>query len=185
MWILLASINTPSALRAMEKLHILRASPNYNELIVLYHKEKRSKLKERFHALILMHELKNCSKIAVLLKRSRKSIQLWVNVFNEGGLGALVPNSPPGRPSRLTENQMKELEKDILTHPRMLGYNFSNWEGRSVSHHIKTKFGVDLKVRQCQTILHKMNLSLQRPRYDFPNADPREQEEFAQQFKKS
>jgi len=169
----------------MEKLQIVRASPNYDELIVLYRKEKYPKLKERFHALILMHELKNCSKVAQLLKRSRKTIQLWVNAFNKGGTKAIIPDSPPGRPSRLSKNQMEELEKDILTHPRKLGYDFSNWEGKSVSHHVKKKFGVELKVRQCQNLLHAMNLSLQRPRYDFPNADPREQEEFVKNFKKS
>jgi transposase len=80
---------------------------------------------------------------------------------------------------------MEELEKDILTHPRKLGYDFSNWEGKSVSHHIKKKFGVPLKVRQCQNLLHKIDLTLQRPRYEFPVADPREQIEFAKQFKKN
>lgn len=166
----------------MEKLQILRSSPNYDELIALYRKEKSPKLKERFHAFILMIELKNCTKVARLLKRSRKTIQLWVNAFNKGGIEGVIPNTPPGRPSRLSKDQMEELEKDILTHPRLLGYDFSNWEGKSVSHHLKKKFGVELKVRQCQKLLHAIGLSLQRPRYVFPNADPQEQEEFAKKF---
>lgn len=168
----------------MEKLQVLRATPNYDELIALYRKEKTPKLKERFHALILMHELKNCTRVAHLLKRSRKSIQLWVNAFNEGGIEGIVPNSPPGCPSRLSRDQMEELETDVLTHPRMLGYDFSNWEGKSVSHHVKKKFGVELKVRQCQNILHAMDLSLQRPRYEFPNADLEEQQQFLEDLKK-
>lgn len=166
----------------MEKLQILRDSPNYNELIGLYRKEKTHKLKERFHAFILMYELKNCTKVAHLLKRSRRTIQSWVNAFNEGGIEGIIPNKPPGRPSRLSKEQMEELEKDILTHPRMLGYDFSNWEGKSVSYHLKKKFGVELKVRQCQKLLHVIGLSLQRPRYIFPLADPQEQEKFAKNF---
>ncbi len=82
----------------MEKLQILKGSPNYDELVDLYKKEKSPKLKERYHGLLLMHEFKNCTKVAELLKRSRKTIQLWVNTFNEGGLKALVPGKPPGRP---------------------------------------------------------------------------------------
>ncbi len=131
----------------MEKLQILRSSPNYDELVELYKKKKNSKLKERYHALFLMYELKNCTKVAKLLKRSRRTIQLWVTVFNEGGINALIPNTPPGRPSRLSKSQIEELKADILTHPRNLGYEFSNWEGKSVSFNIKKKFDVELKVR--------------------------------------
>ena len=169
----------------MQKLQITRISLDYKKLVELYKKERNSKLKERYHALFLMHEFQNCTKVAELVKKSRRTIQLWVNAFNEGGLEAIVPNTPPGRPSRLSEDQKKELKTDILTHPRELGYEFSNWEGKSVSEHIKTKFGVLLKVRQCQYLLHELGFSLQRPRYKFPKADPEKQKEFIQNFKKS
>lgn len=169
----------------MEKLQIMRSSPNYEELVELYKKEKCVKLKERYHALLLMHEFKNCTRVAELLKKSRRTIQLWVNAFNEGGLEAIAPSSPPGRPSRLSESQMEELKADILTHPRELGHEFSNWEGKSVVHHIKKKFGVNLSVRQTQRLLHKLGFTLQRPRYKFPKADPKKRKEFLKDFKKS
>ena len=169
----------------MQKLQITRISLDYKKLVELYKKERNSKLKERYHALFLMYEFQNCTKVAELVKKSRRTIQLWVNAFNEGGLEAIVPNTPPGRPSRLSEDQKEELKTDILTHPRELGYEFSNWEGKSVSEHIKTKFGVLLKVRQCQYLLHELGFSLQRPRYKFPKADPEKQKEFIQNFKKS
>lgn len=132
-----------------------------------------------------MHELKNRAKVASIVKKSLKSIQLWVKAFNEGGIQGIIPGKPPGRPSRLLKAQMEVLKADALTHPRKLGYEFSNWEGKSVSEHIKKKFGVSLKVRQCQNILHKLNLSLQRPRYKFPKADREKQKEFKKEFKKS
>lgn len=168
----------------MERLKILRPSPNHNELVDLYKKERDSKLKERYHAIFLMIELKNCTIVAELLKRSRKTIQLWVNAFNEGGIERIVPGKPPGRPSRLSQEQMEELKRDILTHPRKLGYVFSNWEGKSVSYHVKKKFNVNLSVRQAQRVLRKLGLTLQRPRYKFPKADPEQQEEFKEEFKK-
>ena len=168
----------------MRKLCITRASPDHEELVTLYRKEKHPKLKERFHTLVLMHEIQNCTQVAELMKRDRKTIQIWVKKFNEDGLENLVPRTPPGRPSRLTNEQKEELERDILTHPRELGYEFSNWEGKKVSYHLKVKFGVELKVRQCQNLRHELNLTLQRPRYEFPNADPQEQEQFVTDFKK-
>jgi len=102
-----------------------------------------------------------------------------------GGLKALAPKVSPGRPSRLSLEQKEELKNDVLTHPRELGYDFSNWEGKHVSKHIKNKFGVLLKVRQCQYLLHELGFSLQRPRYAFPKANRDKQERFVQEFKKS
>ena len=169
----------------MKKLQITRSSPDYKKLVELYKNEKNAKLKVRYHALVLMHEFQNCTIIAELVKKSRTTIQSWVKAFNEGGIDAIVPNLPPGRPSRLSEDQKEVLKKDILTHPRELGYEFSNWEGKSVSEHIKNKFGVLLKVRQCQYLLHELGFTLQRPRYKFPKADLEKQKEFVQDFKKS
>jgi len=169
----------------MEKLQITRSAPDHDELVELYKKERNSKLKERYQALYLMIELQNCTKVADLIKKSRTTIQTWVKAFNEGGLEEIVPKSPPGRPSSLTEDQKKLLKADVSTHPRELGYDFSNWEGKSVSEHIKNKFGVLLKVRQCQYLLHELGFALQRPGYKFPKANPEEQKEFIQELKKN
>ncbi|MBD3212669.1 MAG: helix-turn-helix domain-containing protein, partial [Candidatus Lokiarchaeota archaeon] len=124
----------------MRKLQITRSSPDHDNLVKLYKKERNHKLKERYHALFLMREFKNCTTIAELIKKSRKTIQTWVKLFNEEGLEGMVPNTPPGRPSRLSEEQEEQLREDISKHPRKLGYEFSNWEGKNVSHHIEKVF---------------------------------------------
>ncbi len=169
----------------MKKLHITRSSPDHDDLVELYKKERKPKLKERYQALYLMIELENCTKVAELIKKSRNTVQTWVKVFNEGGLEAIAPGSPPGRPSRLSDDQKGELKADIMTHPREFGYDFSNWEGKSVAKHIRIKFDISFSVRAAQKLLHSLGFSLQRPRYAFPKADPEKQEEFIQDFKKS
>ena len=169
----------------MKKLQITRSIPTHETLVEFYKKENNPKMKERYHALSLMHEFQNCTKVARLIKRNRKSIQLWVNAFNKGGIASLTPKSPPGRPSRLSKAQREELKKDILTHPRELGYEFSNWEGKNISEHLKNKFGVLIKVRQCQYILRDLGFSLQRPRYRFPKADQEQQKQFMKNMKKN
>jgi transposase len=97
--------------------------------------------------------------VAELVKKSRRSIQLWVSAFNEGGLEAIEPKVSPRHPSRLSENQKKELKVDMLMHPRGLGYEFSNWEGKSVANHIEKKFDVNLSVHQVQIILRELGFS--------------------------
>jgi len=169
----------------MEKLQIIRSSPDHAKLVELYKKETRIKLKERYQALYLMIEVRNCTEVAKLIKKSRKTVQTWVRIFNEGGLEAIVPDSPPGRPSWLSEDQKENLKLDIISHPRELGYEFSNWEGKSVAEHVRIKFGVSFSVRAAQKLLHALGFSLQRPKYKFPKADPEKQEEFIREFKKN
>lgn len=169
----------------MNKLRITRTSPNYKELVELYKKEKNAKQKVRYLALVLMHENRNCGEVAKTIKMSTRSVQLWVNTFNDEGIEGIIVNSPPGRPSRLSEEQKEELKRDVATHPRELGYKFSNWEGKHVSEHIKKKFDVSLKVRRCQYLLHELGFSFQRPRYTFPKADSEQQEVFKAEVKKN
>jgi len=76
----------------MKKLQITRSSPDYDELVELYKKEKQAKLKVRYHALVLMRELQDCKMVAELVKKSQRTLQLWVNAFNESGLEAIMPN---------------------------------------------------------------------------------------------
>ena len=132
-----------------------------------------------------MHEFKNCTRVAAIVGRHRSTIIDLVKEFNANGRDNLVPELPPGRPSRLSEAQKEALKHDILTHPREFGYDFSNWEAKSVVHHIKQKFSVDLKVRRVTYLLHELGFSLQRPRYKFPKADPEKQQQFVEELKKN
>lgn len=169
----------------MKKLKITRSSPSYDELVEFYRKERDSRMKERYHALVLMHEIGNCTTVASIVKRSRATLQFWVNAFNDGGLEGIKLKKPPGRPSRLSGAQKEELKRDISTHPRKLGYDFSNWEGKAVSEHVKNKFGVVFTVRRCQYLLHELGFSLKRPRHAFPKADVKKQERFIRDLKKN
>jgi transposase len=169
----------------MQTLQITRSAPNRVKLLKLYKKEKKIKLRERYLALIFMHDFKSCVKVAELLQKSSRTIQTWVNMFNNGGIEALIPLSPSGRPSRLTREEKEQLKADVLTDPRSLGYDFSNWEGKNIAYHVKKKFGVKLGVRAAQKLLHSLDFSLQRPRYKFPKANAKKQKEFVIALKKS
>lgn len=168
----------------MRSLQITRNSPDHDNLVELYRKERNSRLKERYQALYLLSEGKNCTQVAKTIKRSRRTVLNWLNAFNKGGLGAVVLNPPPGRPSRLSEEQKTALKYDVLQHPRDLGYDFSNWEGKNVAFHVSEKFDVELSARQAQRLLHQMGFTLQRPRYHFQKADPKQQDDFVQEFQK-
>ncbi len=168
----------------MKPLQIMRTSPNHDELIELFKKEENLRLKERYQALYLLCEGNNCTEVGKIIKRSRRTILNWLHAFNKGGLDAIVPILPPGRIPSLTQEQKAKLQDDVSTHPRELGYEFSNWEAKSVAFHIDKKFNVELSTRQANRLLHELGFTLQRPRYRFKKADPKQKEEFIQQFQK-
>ena len=162
----------------MRKLKITRNSPNRDELKELFRNEKDARLKERYHALYLMHEFKNAQKVANLLGRDKTTILSWIKAFNQQGFQGLERKAPPGRKPRLSPEQMEELKADVLNNPRELGHEFSNWDGKSIAFHVLSKFNVKLGVRAVQKLLHKLGFSLQRPRHKLKKADLKAQEEF-------
>ncbi len=52
----------------MKPLQIMRTSPNHDELIELFKKEENLRLKERYQALYLLCEGKNCTEVGKIIK---------------------------------------------------------------------------------------------------------------------
>jgi transposase len=168
----------------MKKLQITRAEPGLDELRVLYDKEKDGRMKIRFLAMILLHELGSARKVARTLHKSHQIMADWVHAFNDQGLEGLKRKSPPGAEPRLTNEQQAMLREDVLKNPRELGYDFSDWDGKSVSFHVKNKFNVKIGVRAAQYYLHRLDLVLIRPKTEPVQGDPEKQELFKQELKK-
>ncbi|MBY9005708.1 MAG: helix-turn-helix domain-containing protein [Candidatus Lokiarchaeota archaeon] len=61
-----------------------------------------------------MFEHQDFTKVAELTKKSRKKVQVWVNLFNERGLKALIPKITHGHPSSISEDQKEELKNGWL-----------------------------------------------------------------------
>lgn len=168
----------------MRKLQIIRATPTPAELKELYRQEKDSRLKERYLALCLMHEVANAGKIATFLGRDKKTILSWIKAFNAGGVKGLQLAVLPGRQSRLSPAQLQAVKAAVCKNPRELGYEFSMWDGKSVAYHLQQEFGVRLGVRAVQKMLHKLGFTLQRPKHRYAKANPKAQAQFQEELKK-
>ena len=92
---------------------------------------------------------------------TKAAVTGWVKTVDEKGFDALRPQQRPGRPSKLTEQQLKEIDEVLQKDPKEHG--FKVWDGPSLSKYIKDTFGIDLGVRACQKLLHKMGFALIRP----------------------
>ncbi len=102
------------------------------------------------------------SQIAEILNVSRMSISTWVKTVDEKGFDALKSKKHEGRPPKLTVEQRTEIDSVLQSDPNLYGYKI--WDGPNLSSYIKSTYGIDLSVRQCQRLFHSLGFSLIRPR---------------------
>jgi len=116
--------------------------------------------------------------VAGLFGINSTTVQRWIHRLNESGFQGLKDKPGRGRRSKLNDNDRLRLKSDLERPPKDLGYDQARWDGKLLSHHLKLKYGVELKVRQCQNLFKQLDFSLQRPRKMPVGADPKKQEAF-------
>ena len=168
----------------MKPIEITRTDYMADEMWAFYKKERDGRMKERYQAIAIMLEGNNAREAADVLHLSRNTTWEWATAYNDAGFDGLKRKSPPGRKSRLTDDEKELLKVDIQKNPRDLGYEFSIWDGKSVSHHIEQRFSKLIGVRGVQKMLRKLGFSLQRPELKPAKANPVKQQEFKDNIKK-
>jgi transposase len=69
-------------------------------------------------------------KVARLLGDGVRTVEYWVERFNNDGLAGLVEGERPGRPSKLSIEQLQELEVILRASPREQGVSANLWDGK-------------------------------------------------------
>ena len=121
------------------------------------------------------------SEIAKMAGVSKVAVTGWVKAVDEKGFDALRSKGRTGRPSKLTDEQMKEIDVALQSDPNI--YGFKLWDGPSLSSFINNKYGISMSVRQCQRIFHELGFSLIRPQ-PYPSKGYEDTEE-RNEFKKN
>ena len=141
-------------------------------------KSEEARYNHRCHAVLQVANGQNCYEVAALYDHSPRTIERWVNQFEEGGFEGLRDHPNGGRPARLTELEEEQIAQDLRQSPRTCGYAQNLWDGKLLSHHIQKTFGKELKVRQCQYLFHKLGFRQRKPRAVSAKADPVAQKEW-------
>src|SRR5436190_18938823 len=80
-----------------------------------------------------------------------------------------------GRPSRLDEKKVKEINRVLRAKPSDAGMRVNLWDGKTLSAWIDKTYGVQLGVRQCQRLFRQLEFRLRKPRPVLARADPARQ----------
>ncbi|KYK35272.1 MAG: hypothetical protein AYK18_13200 [Theionarchaea archaeon DG-70] len=156
--------------------------PNAQKVIIELQEEiKRSKdarYTRRLYAVLLVAHGMSSSEVAQLSGDSVRTVQLWVHRFKKEGLRRLQEKPRPGRPLKLTEEQLSEISRALRSTPEECGMSGHLWDGKTLSAFILKEYNVQLGVRQCQRLFHRLGFRYRKPRPLIAGTDPEVKEEY-------
>ena len=115
-------------------------------------RSEESRYDHRLHGLLLITGGNSCQQVAELFGEDRRTVQRWVNTFEQQGLDGLREGQRAGRPKSLDAKRWKALAKDLKRSPDEFGLTGHLWDGKLLSEHLRRHYGVALGVRQCQRL---------------------------------
>jgi len=134
-----------------------------------------SRYNHRLHGLLLVAQGMSGLEVARLLGDAPRTVQYWVRRFEQDGLAGLLEGERTGRPRRLSERQLEEVNAALRRSPEECGLSGNLWDGKTLSAWIQRRFGVRLGVRQCQYLFRQLGFRMRKPRPLISPADPERQ----------
>jgi transposase len=129
----------------------------------------------RLHGLLLVAQGMSAREVAQLLGDAPRTVAYWVRRFEAEGLAGIVDTERPGRPRRLTEEQMATIDAALRESPAEYNLAGNLWDGKTLSEFVRREWDVSLGVRQCQRLFRQLGFRLRKPRPVLASADPEQQ----------
>jgi transposase len=140
-------------------------------------RSEEARYDHRLHGLLLVAQGMSCGEVARLLGDAPRTVENWVHRFDQEGLAGLVDGERSGRPRRLQQEQIQELEDVLRKRPEDFGLVGGLWDGKTLASFIDQRFGISLGARQCQRLFRQLGFRLRKPRPLIARADPQLQAE--------
>ena len=147
---------------------------------MLCHAEKRGDIRTAKRLMAILAVASGClyEDIANFLKVDVESIRIWVNKLLSMGPEGLIAKKKPGRPSKLTKTQKRQLDKMICEGPEKAGFPGACWRSPMIQTLIYEKFGVFYAVHYISQLLKNMGFSYQKAKFDSAHIDPEERKKW-------
>src|SRR5213080_1425992 len=96
-------------------------------------RSEESRYDHRLHGVLLVAQGMTCPEVARLLGDAPRSVEYWFHRFDQQGLAGLTEGERSGRPSRLNEKQVKEINRVLRAKPTDAGMPVNLWHGKTLS----------------------------------------------------
>ncbi len=114
------------------------------------------------------------AEVAEALDVSVRSVDRWHKAWREYGEKAVAAKPNPGRPSRLTARQLKQLTTLLRKGPLKAGFPTDLWTCPRIAQVIERRFAVTYDPSHVWRLLHRLGWSCQTPQHQ-----PRQQNQDA------
>ena len=138
-------------------------------------RSEESRYDHRLHGVLLVAQGMTCPEVSRLLGDAPRSVEYWVRHFEQRGLAGWSEGARSGRPRRLSDVQLQEVDRALRQTPRALGLTGTLWDGKTLSAWIVQRWQVRLAVRQCQRLFRQRGFRLRKPRPLIAHADAEQQ----------
>jgi transposase len=117
----------------------------------------------RLRAFALLRQGVHQAEIARQLGVHRQSVSRWAKQIEQSGRAGLKKTGRAGRKPRLSEADLKGIERALKCGPQALGYDTNLWTLRRVADLIEQNCGVRFTVGHVWWLLGRLGWSCQRP----------------------
>lgn len=125
------------------------------------------------------------SQVAQLFGLSRCAVVKWIRKANEMGLGAVMDKERCGRPARVDERVMEDLDRVLSSSPKEVGIERGRWDGVLVAEYLRRVHGIKIHVRHAQRLMRKLGYTMRRPIHRYVQATHQGVEAFREELKKT
>lgn len=165
------------------KLEISHRYYSYRKLKDIYDHADDAAMKIKLLAILQTWDGLTSREVAENLHMSDRYVRKWIHRYNEGGLPGLEDTRGGYFAGYLTDEQ-KQLVKDILQKsPMDCGFNHSNWTIPLLKLWIDKNLQVNYQTASLYDVVHNLGFTLQRPKKQSRNANPKQQEQFKEELK--
>jgi len=115
-----------------------------------------------------------------------RTIIYWLDRFEEEPIEQAPYDDPrPGRPSKLDDDERKQLFGNLQNPPTDLGYEQQAWSPQLLLAHVKDEYGVEYSKGHARKLLSKAGLSCRTARPRNHEADPEQKAELQETVEKN
>jgi transposase len=121
---------------------------------------------------------KKVSEIGQILGRLPQTINKWIREYKKDGIAGLRAKKRSGRPSILSQQEKKELKKDLQNPATKYGHKTDLWTLPVVMRHIKKKYKKKISKTTVWKLLKGLGLSSKKAEKRYYEADKSAQKKF-------
>src|ERR1700751_5834928 len=95
-------------------------------------RSEEARYDHRLHGVLLVAHGLTCPAVGRLLGAAPRTVEYWANSFEQQGLAGLREGERPGRPRRLSEAQVQEIDAILRKRPSEAGLSGNLWDGKTL-----------------------------------------------------